>query len=344
MPPGTLDSEGDMDAVMDRLTGAHMGSNSRVLRSFVDARPVGPHLLRGGGSCVPVSDRPLHPTGGGGQGVHTGTGGHRPPPPEGGGRAEAQPEQGTQGCLPAGTGRDTPRNGHSELLGKCAGWRRRRVTALGYPDCQGRVTGTWRHSTPLHFGRTAGWGASCWAAWPSLCWEGPLRNGRPASRTVPGGVEALCLKQQLRLAKQSIPKRTKCAQSIGVRCWLDPWVGTAVCSLGSQVQRRDQSDRAARRPRNPGPGGARSRITGLQGDPAYTIPSNPEEGDPAVRTGEPQPPWDSGEETESHERTRALPSGDREEEAGGACLVACTEWDVKRLGLAAGRYPLEARR
>ncbi|KAJ1130420.1 hypothetical protein NDU88_008773 [Pleurodeles waltl] len=44
---------------------------------------------------------------------------------------------------------------------------------------------------------------------------------------VPGGVEALCLKQEPRLAKQSKPKQIESAQSMRVQCWLNPlpqWV------------------------------------------------------------------------------------------------------------------------
>ncbi|KAJ1176387.1 hypothetical protein NDU88_001668 [Pleurodeles waltl] len=74
------------------------------------------------------------------------------------------------------------------------------------------------------------------------------------------GLEALCLKQQPRLAKQSIPKRTKCAQSIGVRCWLDPGRQSALWAarFGGETRRtRVRGGGRATRAL-----GARSRTTG----------------------------------------------------------------------------------
>ncbi|KAJ1214920.1 hypothetical protein NDU88_002531 [Pleurodeles waltl] len=74
------------------------------------------------------------------------------------------------------------------------------------------------------------------------------------------GLEALCLKQQPRLAKQSIPIRTKCAQSIGVRCWLDPGRQSALWAArfrGETHRTRVRGGGRATRAL-----GARSRTTG----------------------------------------------------------------------------------
>ncbi|KAJ1100359.1 hypothetical protein NDU88_005445 [Pleurodeles waltl] len=129
---------------------------------------------------------------GGGQGGRTGTGGHRPPLWEGDGQAEAQPERGTQGGLLAGTGGDTPRNGRSKLLGKCAGWRRRRATAGRSPDRWGRLPRTWRHPTPFHSGRTAG-GAQAAGLLDLRSAGKGLRETAGPRVTVPGGVGSALL-------------------------------------------------------------------------------------------------------------------------------------------------------
>ncbi|KAJ1125251.1 hypothetical protein NDU88_003684 [Pleurodeles waltl] len=225
-----------------------------------------------GSSRVPVSDRP-------GQGGRTGTGGHRPPPRGGGSRAEAQPERGTQGCLPAGTGGDAPRNGRSELLGKMRWVEEEAGDGTRVPGPPGgRLPGTWRHPTPLNSGRTAGRAQAAELLGLRSAGKGLPRNGRPASRTVPGGVGSSLLETTAE-AGQAVHPQTDQVCPID-RCTVLAGPGAAVCSLGSQVRRRDPSDEGARRrPCHPGPGCPVENpwTTGPRGGPAYPVPSNPEE-------------------------------------------------------------------
>ncbi|KAJ1202518.1 hypothetical protein NDU88_006317 [Pleurodeles waltl] len=201
-----------------------------------------------GSSRVPISDRP-------GQGGRTGTGGHRPPLRGGGGRAEAQPERGTQG-VPAGRdrqGRPTERSFRAageNALGGGGGGRRhsgaRTAVGGGFPG-----PGATRPLSTL-VGPLGGRklpGCLAFALPGRACREtaGP-RVGRSLA-----GLEALCLKQQPRLAKQSIPQTDQVCPIDRCRVLAGP--GAAVCSLGSQVRRRDPSDEGARRrPCHPGPG------------------------------------------------------------------------------------------
>ncbi|KAJ1093621.1 hypothetical protein NDU88_000774 [Pleurodeles waltl] len=253
-------------AFWEAAEGFRAGALGRSGRSAVAAPAEG-------SSRVPVSDRP-------GRGGRTGTGGHRPPPRGGGGRAEAQPERGTQG-VPAGRdrrGRPTERSfraaGENALGGGGGGRRHSGArTAVG-----GRIPGTWRHPTPLHSGRTAGRAQAAGLLGLRSAGKGLPRNGGPASRTVPGGVGSSLLETTAE-AGQAVHPQTDQVCPID-RCTVLAGPGAAVCSLGSQLRRRDPSDEGARRrPRHPGPGRPVENhwTTGPRGGPAYPVPSNPEE-------------------------------------------------------------------
>ncbi|KAJ1176390.1 hypothetical protein NDU88_001671 [Pleurodeles waltl] len=235
-------------AFWEAAEGFRAGALGRSGRSAVAAPAEG-------SSRVPVSDRP-------GQGGRTGTGGHRPPPRGGGGRAEAQPERGTQG---ESAGRDRRgrltersfRAAGENALGGGGGGRRhsgaRTAMGGGFPG-PGATRPLSTLVGPLGGRKLPG----CLAfALPGRAFRetaGP-RVGRSLA-----GLEALCLKQQPRLAKQSIPKRTKCAQSIGVRCWLDPGRQSALWAarFGGETRRtRVRGGSRATRAL-----GARSRTTG----------------------------------------------------------------------------------
>ncbi|KAJ1166710.1 hypothetical protein NDU88_007107 [Pleurodeles waltl] len=186
---------------------------------------------------------------------------------------------GRRGCLPAGTGGDAPRNGRSELLGKMRWVEEEAGDGTRVPGPQGgRLPGTWRHLTPFHSGRTAGRAQAAGLLGLRSAGKGLQRNGRPASRTVPGGVGSSLLETTAE-AGQAVHPQTDQVCPID-RCTVLTGPGAAVCSLGSQVRRRDPSDEGARRrPRHPGPGRPVENhwTTGPRGGPAYPVPSNPEE-------------------------------------------------------------------
>ncbi|KAJ1183957.1 hypothetical protein NDU88_000767 [Pleurodeles waltl] len=169
---------------------------------------------------------------------------------------------GRRGCLPAGTGGDAPRNGRSELLGKMR-WVEEEAgdgTRVPGPPWGGGFPGPGA-TRPLStlVGPLGGRKLPGCLAFPLPGRAFRETAGPRVGRSL-AGLEALCLKQQPRLAKQSIPKRTKCAQSIGVRCWLDPGRQSALwaASFGGETRRtRVRGGGRATRAL-----GARSRTTG----------------------------------------------------------------------------------
>ncbi|KAJ1163041.1 hypothetical protein NDU88_003504 [Pleurodeles waltl] len=148
---------------------------------------------------------------------------------------------GRRGCLLAGTGGDAPRNGRSELLGKMRWVEEEAGDGTRVPGPPwGAASRDLAPPDPSPLWSDRWEGASCRAAWPSLCREGPSEKRR--ARESDG------------------PKRTKCAQSIGVRCWLDPGRQSALWAarFGGETRRtRVRGGGRATRAL-----GARSRTTG----------------------------------------------------------------------------------
>lgn len=122
-----------------------------------------------------------------------------------------------QGCWPSAAG--TP---HRTVFSSCRG------NVLGGEKQQPgmRAQTTRMHlglapPNPIQSGQTSGVGAQMLPDCLAFTLLGGLHERQTLESDSPGRLEALSLKQQPRLAKQSIPTRTKCAQLIRVQCWLD---------------------------------------------------------------------------------------------------------------------------
>ncbi|KAJ1093073.1 hypothetical protein NDU88_006182 [Pleurodeles waltl] len=148
-----------------------------------------------------------------------GTGRHQPSPQEGDSQAKVQPEQDTG--VPAGLGQQRHPTEWSFRAAAEMCWVEEGDSTLvpGLPGSLQDLAPPTPSTLvrPLERRKLLG----CLAFALRGKGKGPA-NSRPSSWIVPGGVESLCLKQQPRLGKQSIPKQTKCAQLTRVQCWLDP--------------------------------------------------------------------------------------------------------------------------